>query len=124
MIITRTINILVLTLFLYCAYVQFNDSDAWKWILIYLSIAILPLLYLLNYEIKTYTTLLCISLAIILLLNFSSLTDWLAAGKPDFIDYEPTTIDVVEGIREFLGLVIAFITSIIYLIFIKKKERS
>lgn len=90
----------------------------------YLSVAILPLLFLFEINMKVYTKILCIALAVILIINYSCLNDWISAGKPDFIDYEPTTVKVVEGIREFLGLAIAFITSIVYYIIIHKKERS
>ncbi len=55
--------------------------------------------------------------------NINLFTTWLDAGQPEFIDYEPTNIQEVENIREFLGLIICLITVFAYLIFTKKPKR-
>lgn len=116
----KTTNAIVFFLFIGFAIVQYNDSDAFKWIALYLAVAILPVLTILKIKSKLYNFFLLGLFFAILILTYSNLTSWVEAGKPKFIDYEPTHIKEVEGIREYLGAFICFLTSLIYLL-IKKR---
>ena len=119
---SKIIHFIILALFVYCAYVQLNDQDAWIWIILYLSVAILPLLSLLNYPTRIYARILSLALGIILLLNYNLLSSWLDAGRPAFIDYEPTYIREVENIREFIGLVICFFAAMTYIFIFNRNK--
>lgn len=119
----KSFHIIVALLFIGFATVQFNDSDSIKWIIIYLTVAALPILKVFNIETKLLNFFLIGFFAVLLIMNFNSLTEWINAGQPPFIDYEPTTVDAVEGIREYLGLVVCFVTTLIYLL-IKKRPQT
>jgi len=119
----KTIHIIVAFLFVVFAAVQYNDSDSIKWILIYLAVAGLPILMLLNINKQLLNYFLIGFFPVLLIMNFSSVSEWINAGQPGFIDYEPTTLKAVEGIREYLGLVVCFITTFLY-VFIKKGPKD
>jgi len=118
---SKVIHILVFILFIAFAAVQYNDSDATRWIILYLMVAILPLLRIFGKSVKIYGGFLVGLFFAFFITKFSLLSEWLAAGKPAFIDYEPTNVKEVEGIREFLGICICFITALLYSLL--KKER-
>ena len=118
---SKNIHLLILILFVYFAYVQFNDTDGLKWILIYSSISVLAVSKLLDYHSLNLARIISAVLGIYLLVNINLLSSWLAAGKPAFIDYEPTFIQEVENIREFMGLVISFFVALTYIFIFNKK---
>jgi len=113
-------HIICLILFVLFAVVQYNDSDGFKWIILYLLVALLPLLRIMGKSIKLYSGFLIGLFMAFIVLRYNLLTEWLEAGKPAFIDYEPTNIKEVEGIREFLGICICLSTSITYSILNRK----
>lgn len=120
---SKTIHLIVAFLFVYFAAVQYNDRDGILWMFIYLAIAAMPILKVLKFKHKHLNYFLIGFLPMLVFLKFNYLTDWLDAGRPSFIDYEPTSIEVIEGIREFLGLVLCLFVSIIYA-FIKNETSN
>jgi len=116
----KVIHIFVALVFLAFGAVQYNDPDGWKWIIIYLFVALLPISILLKCDKKIFRWIVTIMFLFLLVARVSDVTHWLDAGSPKFIDYEPTTLEAVERIREYLGLLICFLTSLAYLIFYKK----
>lgn len=123
-IIYKTLHLLVSLLFISFAYMQFNDVDGKRWVIIYASVALLAILKLLNKSNILINYFLIGLFVSLLLSNADGLTDWLSAGKPAFIDYAPTDIKEVEGIREFLGLVISFLVVASYTFFQIKGNRK
>lgn len=118
----KVVNIAIAILFFTFAYLQLNDNnDTAFWIIIYVAVAILPILILFKIESKIYRYLLLGILTILMFKNFHLLNDWLDAGSPAFIDYEPTSIREVEGIREFLGITISLSTVLVYT-FLKRNK--
>ena len=115
----KIIHITIALLFFIFAALQFNDKDGIMWILLYLAVAALPLLILFGKEKKHLNYFLAGLFLMLLFLKYPFVTDWLEAGQPKFIDYEPTSIKAVEGIREYLGLVICALTTLVYL-FVKR----
>jgi len=112
----------VTIIFLLFSYVQLNDTDGNKWMIIYSMIAILGILSLCKLLKQIYVLFVFMFLAGYILSNINLLTTWIEAGQPAFIDYEPTNIQEVENIREFLGLIICFFMCGIYLILTKSKK--
>ncbi len=112
----KFIHIIVFGIFLSFAAVQYNDSDAWQWILLYISIAIIPLLKVLNLKSRGYIIAINILLVVLFISQFHLYSNWISAGRPAFIDYEPTEVKAVEDIREFLGIVICMVCALAYLI--------
>jgi len=117
----KYLHILTAVLFVYFSYVQLNDADGWKWIGIYFSISLLAIFAFLGFKLKLISKILVTVIAIYLILNFNLLTSWIQAGKPAFIDYEPTNIQEVENIREFLGLLITLFAASAYMLIFNKK---
>lgn len=111
---SKFLHISVAILFLVFAAVQYNDQDGWKWIFLYLMIALLAIHRL--RRVKATPIIIGVTVAILLSLIFNAhqVTDWLNAGKPAFIDYEPTSIKEVEGIREYLGICISALAASFY----------
>ncbi len=120
----KLLHLVILVLFGYFIYVQFNDVDGWKWVIIYSVVAFLPILKLLDKKISYFALGLVVAFTLALIFEYHLLNDWLAAGKPEFIDYEPTNITEVEGIREYLGIGICFLTTLLYSIFEWRKKKS
>lgn len=98
------------------AYVQINDDDGTRWILIYGIIIIVSLLGLFGKEKLTYSAFTFSFFLAYVVLSHNLLMSWINEGKPAFIDYEPTNIEAVENIREYFGLVLCLIFSLIILL--------
>jgi len=112
----KLLHLSITILFIAFAVVQYNDPDGWRWVLLYLAVAILPIIRLIKVSAKSITIGLSIAFLLALVYNADQLTQWISAGRPAFIDYEPTTIREVEGIREYLGICIAAVTVWFYLL--------
>ena len=120
--IRKIFDITIVCFFLYCCYLQLNDADGLKWIVIYSMIAILGILSLRKILKPIYALLVFAFMLGYTISNFNLLTSWLDAGRPAFIDYEPTEIVAVENIREFLGLIICLFVSCLYLLLTRIKK--
>ncbi|NNL93294.1 MAG: hypothetical protein HKO66_13725, partial [Saprospiraceae bacterium] len=112
----KAFDLITIILFTYFMIVQLNDQDGSQWIMIYGVMAFIGILSITGrlkqiYPLFTFSFLLGYSI-----FNFDLFTSWLDAGKPAFIDYEPTNIQAVENIREYLGIVISLIFAFIYLL--------
>lgn len=117
----KVFDVFVIVLFSIFAYLQLNDGDGSKWILLYGAVVILGLASLLN-KIKSLYPLFIFSFLLgYLFFNIELVTSWIDAGKPAFIDYEPTNIQAVENIREFLGLLICLVVSGVYYLLYRSK---
>lgn len=110
----KIIDSILLISFLLFAIVQYNDADSFMWIVTYLLIASLALMALMN-KLNTFHAAIITGIFTFLLIsNINLLSEWNSAGRPAFIDYQPTEIDAVEAIREYLGLFICFSASLYY----------
>jgi len=112
--IKKTLHFLVFICFACFAYVQYNDSDASLWIIIYGFVAIIALGSMLNFRMRKPALLILIIMLILIFCNLNLLTSWANAGYPSFIDYEKTDVQVVENIREFLGLTLSALVLSVY----------
>ena len=119
--ISKIIHLAIALLFIYFSYVQLDDLDAWKWIIIYSSIALLAFLKFADIKITLFAKIISICIGLYIILNINLFVSWTKAGFPAFIDYAPTDVREVENIREFLGLAIAFGTALIYWLLLRKK---
>lgn len=120
----KYVHLLVALVFIYFAFMQLDDSDSWKWLLIYLSVAIMAFMKFADRNIQRLSLFLSGFLGCLLIINFKLLNAWLQAGMPSFINYEAANITQVEYIREFLGIALSFLTVIVYHIYDKKQKRK
>ena len=120
----RLLHGILAVVFIAFAAVQYNDADGWKWIIIYLAVALIPTLKVFNKQWPLLNIGITSAMVIMLIANTHQVNNWLGAGRPAFIDYEPTDIQAVEDIREYLGIVICVVVSVLYVIFdfIKRKR--
>ena len=110
----KIIHLIVFILFVYFCLVQLNDVDPYKWILIYGLVLVYPVMGFFKLEIKWLKKTVLFILIILFVSTLPQLFNWINAGMPAFIDYEPTNIKEVEEIREFFGMSVAFVTALIY----------
>ena len=118
------IHLAVALIFIYFSYVQLNDTDGLKWIIIYSSISLLAFMKFIDMRMNLLVYAIAATMLGLVIFNFNLYTNWTNAGRPAFIDYEPTYIQEVEDIREFLGLIIACLTSLVYVALVRKKEEK
>jgi hypothetical protein len=121
----RLLHGILVIVFIAFAAVQYNDADGWKWIIIYLTVALIPLFKVFNKHWPLLNIGIMSAMLFMLIANFHQVSNWLDAGRPAFIDYEPTDIQAVEDIREYLGIVICVVVSVSYVLydFTKRKQR-
>jgi len=112
----KLIHISVACLFFVFAYLQLNDNDGFYWILLYVAVAFLPVLELFKIKYKLFNYFIFTFLLVLIIMNLNLYSQWIEAEKPAFIDYEPTSIKEVEGIREFLGICVSGFVSFIYVL--------
>ncbi|MDA8692761.1 transmembrane 220 family protein [Saprospiraceae bacterium] len=120
---SKILHALIAIVFIAFAIVQYNDPDGWKWMIVYLLIAVIPLHKAFGKHWPAYTIGIATATVLGLVFNADQVTSWIDAGKPDFIDYEPTNIQAVEDIREYLGICISAVLSVGYVIsdFVKSR---
>jgi hypothetical protein len=96
--------------FILFAYVNLNDSDAWKWVPIYLFAAVCcGLAAFQKFFPVAYLCAICIYLAYAVLLFFArdGVWDWIVKYKnPSIVESMQATKPYIEKTREFFGLLI------------------
>jgi hypothetical protein len=112
--ISKLIDALIFVVFIGFAYLQLNDPDPWFWILTYLLVAIIAAMSLLGRLTRWRVLSTLTVFALLVIINFFKFIAWGKAGFPDIINYTPDTVSVVEGIREFSGLLISFSVVLLY----------
>jgi MFS superfamily sulfate permease-like transporter len=120
---SRVIHGVMALVFITFAVVQYNDPDGWKWGIIYLMVAVIPLHKLFGKHWPSYTIGMTTAMILGLIFNAHQVYSWIDAGKPAFIDYEPTDIQAVEDIREYLGIFICAIVGIVYVTLDFRRDR-
>ncbi len=107
----KTVNYILFFLFLSFAFLQLNDPDPIIWITIYAFVAMISLLA--NFK-KIPKTILIFFLVLILIyaaFHFSYLIDWFKTDhKEELFGEMVYDKPYLEGTREFLGLLLAFLT--------------
>jgi len=106
----KIINIVLFVLFVLFAAIQLNDPDPVKWFLIYIGVAVISLMS--NY--KRFSKILIWGIAFGLLiyagLHIMFLIDWLQIdNKSDIFGEMVYDKPYLEGAREFIGLIMAFL---------------
>ncbi len=105
----RILNLLLMLVFALFALAQYNDLDGWRWIIMYLFVALTSFFGFRGDYNKGI-----IVLSIILMLGWMALLlpdfiDWINMGMPSIIDEMKAEVPYVESTREFLGLFLSFL---------------
>ncbi len=107
----KVVDILVTLVFLFFAYVQWNDPDPLIWILVYLSVALIPMSHLLGSASAKYQYLLMMILSIAFVTYIPSITEWMSDEMPSITSEMKAGNLYIELVREALGLLLSiFVT--------------
>ncbi len=108
----KIIHLLVAALFFFFVVVQYNDPDFLIWTMIYLPMALIAIYAFRNKHNHIFNLVYAAGLLIFLIFNIEDLVMWVDDGFPSMMDEENTPN--VEGIREFMGVAIAFVLAMVY----------
>ncbi len=103
-------NLILTLLFAIFALVQYNDLDSWNWIMLYLFVAVVSFF---AFRGDYNKGVLAIGMIVILgwmALLFSGFVEWIQMGMPTIVEEMKTEKPHIEVVREFLGLLLAFLT--------------
>ncbi len=103
---TKFIDITIGVVFLYFAIIQWNDPDAWIWMTVYGLVVLMAALKLLGVKNQKVFKGIFIFLFFWFLVKFPTLLEWFQAGMPNFLVEQPTNVQILEKMREFLGALI------------------
>jgi len=106
----KVTNIILGFLFALFAAVQYNDPDSWNWILLYFFISVVSFAAAKG---RYHKGLLLIAMSALLAWMcylLPGFIDWMQGGMPTIVDEMKTTKPHIEIVREFLGLLLAFLT--------------
>ncbi|MEL6987338.1 MAG: transmembrane 220 family protein [Bacteroidota bacterium] len=110
----KIFNFILAGLFLLFAIVQYNDPDPWKWMALYLIVALTSLMAALN---KSNKWIILIGLAIFAFEAYNlypEFKNWMNDGMPSIIKSMQAESPYIEFVREFLGLIFCFIVMIFH----------
>lgn len=106
-------KIIAFVFFLFAA-VQYNDSDAWIWIPVYLVVSSIAILV----DRKKYYPKVCLILCLIMLVAMFTyvpqVIDWAQNGFPSITGSMQASSPFIEFIREFFGLLICLAALLYY----------
>ena len=103
--------ILILLLF---AYLQFNDPDPFKWVMLYSVLALLIFLHTVGMRMKLGFMVYGISILIMIFINIPSCLEWVQAGMPSLTQEMQASNPTIEAMRELGGLIICLMICAIY----------
>lgn len=118
----KWVHLFISILFLIFAIVQWNDPDAFVWIIMYVVVSAIAFL---AYRGKSYlwanagiTAILIVSI----LFYVPEVIDWFSDGMPNIADSMQASSPYIELVREFFGLLISLIGMTFYLVISKKNH--
>jgi hypothetical protein len=110
----KILNWFWILLLLVFAYLQFNDPDPFKWVLLYSLLALLIFLHSVGMRIRIGFVIYSVVIIILILTNIPSCLEWIQAGMPSLTQEMKATDPTIESMRELGGLMICLLISLIY----------
>ncbi len=107
-------NTVLGVLFALFAAVQYNDPDSWNWILLYLFVAVVSFAAARGRYHKGLLMIAMVGMLAWMAFLLPGFVDWLQNGMPTIVDEMKTTKPHIEIVREFLGLLLAFLTIVFH----------
>ncbi len=102
----KTLNIVLVVLFVLFAAVQYNDPDPYIWMPIYLFPAVVSFFAIKGKYNKTFILIGLIPITLFMLDYIPDFIDWIKMGEPSIVETMKAEKPYVEMTREFGGLVI------------------
>jgi len=118
----KIIHLIVSILFVIFGLVQYNDPDFFIWIPIYLVVAFVAFAEYRKMWFPVITLVVVIMLGIWVVTYIPSFIDWIKDGTPSITSSMKAETPYVELVREFGGLLISFLTTLIYYLIGKKRN--
>ena len=113
---------LILTvLFLVFAGLQWNDPDPIHWTLGYLAVSVSCGLAAFGKYPRWWLWSVTVVIGVWMLTTIPAAFHWVLQGEPDITGEMKATTPIIEEMREFLGLLIAFVT-MVYLVLAGRKR--
>jgi hypothetical protein len=119
----KIINTLLTLIMAVFAILQWNDPDAWLWILIYGYVTLMAGLSFTSLRLKWFIIAGMIGLLVGIGLYIPDFIEWIQSGLPSITGHMKAESPFIELVREFLGLVIA-LGVMIYLFFFERSTRK
>ena len=118
----KLLNLFLFLLFGYFSAVQYNDPDAWIWMLYYGLVAVCAALAFFNKNYKPLLYFVLIAAIAWLVLLIPSFGKWLTSGMESISGSMKMEKPYIEEVREFLGVIIT-LAGILIILFQAKKKR-
>ena len=119
----KYIHLAVSLLFFLFGVVQYNDPDFFIWLPIYLFVAFLAFASFKSLSFPTLSLVILIMLGIWLATYVPAFITWLEDGMPSVTGTMKAETPYIEHVREFGGLLISFVATLVYF-FIHKKSKN
>ncbi len=116
-------HLIIAFLFLLFAAVQWNDSDSYVWISVYLAPAVTALLAFKGRYYRYPTFILLIVLILWMASYVPHITQWIEDGMPNIAGSMKAESPYIELTREFFGLFICLVAIWYYYILAKKNTQ-
>jgi len=116
-------HLIISILFLLFGVLQYNDPDFFIWIPIYLFVSFVAFASYKGLKFPVITLVVLIMLGIWLATYFPSFITWIQDGMPSITGSMKAETPYIEHVREFGGLLISFLTTLIYY-FIHKNTKD
>lgn len=113
---------LALLLFIF-GVLQYNDPDFYIWFPIYLVVSLVPILYLHQKISSKIILLIAVGYGIFLLTYIPAIVDWVSGGMASITKSMQAESPHIELVREFFGLVLCEIVSVVFYIKSKRQGR-
>jgi len=120
----KIVNLILAFLFFLFAAFQYNDSDSWIWMAIYLLVAYVSLS---AFQMKYSKLVIYFGLAVCVIgmgLLFPDIIRWLRMGMPSITESMKAEKIHVELTREFFGLVICFVALVFHFFQMRRLEKT
>ena len=116
----KALNLFLCIIFALFALVQYNDMDSWEWVIVYLYVAVVSFFAFRGDYNKGILAIGLIVILIWMILLFPGFANWIKQGMPSITEEMKTTKPHIEIVREFLGLLLAFLTLIFHFVQARK----
>ena len=119
----KYIHLVLSILFIIFGVFQYNDPDFFIWIPIYLFVSFITFASFKGLRFPVITLVVLVMLGVWLLTYLPSFINWVRDGMPSITSSMKAETPYIENVREFGGLLVSFITTLIYY-FIHKKTHD
>jgi len=108
------INWIIASIFIGFAVIQWNDPDPIMWICLYGAMALMIILKQMEYQVKMIFAIFALAFLAYGLYLFPSLMKWIQSGMPSLAGEMKAETPEIEDMRELGGVVILFVTALVY----------